>query len=275
MKWTQSKLVWFAALLVALSLLLALSSAVTGKPTFVRNITGAIVTPLQNGVAAATDWFTDLFGYFYRFDGLERENEELRRKIQEYEKLEISYHSAIKENSALREAAGIKAKHADFEMELCAVVALTDNGFQSALTLNKGSVSGIEAGDCVITGDGMVGFVDQVSLNSCVVKTVINVDFNASAAVSRTQEVVVTNGSFELASDGLLKVSYLENDADVRTGDMILTNGGAYPPDLIIGRVVEFCQESHGISSYASVEPVVDFSGLSTVLVIKEFHVEN
>ena len=275
MKWKQSKLMWFAAVLIALSLLLALSSAVTGKPSFVRNITGAIVTPLQNGVAAATDRFTDLFGYFYRFDALERENAELKRKIQEFEKLEISYNAAIKENSALREAAGIKAKHADFEMELCTVVALTDNGFQSALTLNKGSVSGIEAGDCVITGDGMVGFVDQVSLNSCVVKTVINVDFNASAAVSRTREVVVTNGSFELASDGLLKVSYLENDADVCPGDTILTNGGAYPPDLIIGRVVEFCQESHGISSYASVEPVVDFSGLSTVLVIKEFHVEN
>lgn len=275
MKWMQSKLVWFAALLVVVCLLLALSSAVTGKPTFVRNITGAIVTPLQNGVAAATDWFADLFGYFYRFDALERENEELKRKIQEYEKLEISYNAAIKENSALREAAGIKAKHADFEMELCTVVSLTDNGFQSALTLNKGSVSGIEVGDCVITGDGMVGFVDQVSLNSCVVKTVIHVDFNASAAVSRTREVVVTNGSFELASDGLLKVSYLENDADVKAGDVILTNGGAYPPDLIIGRVVEFCQESHGISSYASVKPVVDFSGLSTVLVIKEFHVEN
>ena len=275
MKWKQANLVWFAAVLIALSLLLALSSAVTGKPTFVRNITGAIVTPLQNGVAAATDRFTDLFGYFYRFDALERENAELKRKIQEFEKLEISYNAAIKENSALREAAGIKAKHADFEMELCTVVALTDNGFQSALTLNKGSVSGIEAGDCVITGDGMVGFVDQVSLNSCVVKTVINVDFNASAAVSRTREVVVTNGSFELASDGLVKAPYLENDADVRPGDTILTNGGAYPPDLIIGRVVEFCQESHGISSYASVEPVVDFSGLSTVLVIKEFHVEN
>ena len=275
MKLVRSKLFWFAAVLVAVSLILTLSSAITGKPTFLRNVTGAIVTPLQNGLSTATDWFTDLFGYFYRYDALERENAELKQQIQEYEKLEISYHSAIKENSALREAAGIKAKHADFEMELCTVVSLTDNGFQSALTLNKGSVSGIEAGDCVITGDGMVGFVDQVSLNSCVVKTVINVDFNASAALSRTREVVVTNGSFELASDGLLKVSYLENDADVRPGDMILTNGGAYPPDLIIGRVVEFCQESHGISSYASVAPVVDFSGLSTVLVIKEFHVEN
>ena len=49
MKLTRSKLFWFAVLLVAVSLALILSSAVTGKPTFVRNLTGAVVTPLQNG----------------------------------------------------------------------------------------------------------------------------------------------------------------------------------------------------------------------------------
>ena len=274
MKLMRSKLFWFAAVLVAASLLLTLSSAVTGKPTFVRNITGAIVTPLQNGVAAATDWFTDLFGYFYRYDALERENEELKQRIQEYEKLEIEYHAAVNQNAALREAAGIKAKRAEFELELCSVVSVSGNGFQSSLTLSRGSVSGIEVGDCVITGDGMVGYVDQVALNHCVVKTVIHVDFNASAAVSRTRDVVVASGDFELAADGLLKVPYLENDANIRVGDVILTNGGAYPPDLIVGRVAEVKQEKHGISSYAAIQPAVDLDSLSTVFVVKNFSVE-
>ena len=274
MKLMRSKLFWFAAVLVAVSLLLTLSSAVTGKPTFVRNITGAIVTPLQNGVAAATDWFTDLFGYFYRYDALERENEELKQRIQEYEKLEIEYHAAVNQNTALREAAGIKAKRAEFELELCSVVSVSGNGFQSSLTLSRGSVSGIEVGDCVITGDGMVGYVDQVALNHCVVKTVIHVDFNASAAVSRTRDVVVASGDFELAADGLLKVPYLENDANIRVGDVILTNGGAYPPDLIVGRVAEVKQEKHGISSYAAIQPAVDLDSLSTVFVVKNFSVE-
>ena len=110
-----------------------------------------------------------------------------------------------------------------------------------------------------------------------------DIEFMAYQAIAKCYDsdeynfsaVVVTNGSFELASDGLLKVSYLENDADLRPGDVILTNGGAYPPDLIIGKVEEFRQESHGISSYASVRPAVDISQLSTVLVIKDFHVEN
>ena len=274
MRLMRSKLFWFAAVLVVVSLLLTLSSAVTGKPTFVRSITGAIVTPLQNGVAAATDWFTDLFGYFYRYDALERENEELKQRIQEYEKLEIEYHAAVNQNAALREAAGIKAKRAEFELELCSVVSVSGNGFQSSLTLSRGSVSGIEVGDCVITGDGMVGYVDQVALNHCVVKTVIHVDFNASAAVSRTRDVVVASGDFELAADGLLKVPYLENDANIRVGDVILTNGGAYPPDLIVGRVAEVKQEKHGISSYAAIQPSVDLDSLSTVFVVKNFSVE-
>ena len=275
MKLFQSKLFWFAAILVLVCLIMTLFSAATGRPSVLRSVTGAIVTPLQKGVSSATDWLSDLFGYFYRYDDLQLENQQLRQKIQEYEKLEIEYHAAVNQNAALREAAGIKAKRAEFELELCSVVSVTGNGFQSSLTLSRGSVSGIEEGDCVITGDGMVGFVSEAGLNHCVVKTVIHVDFTASATVSRTREVVVTNGSFELASDGLLKVSYLENDADLRPGDVILTNGGAYPPDLIIGKVEEFRQESHGISSYASVRPAVDISQLSTVLVIKDFHVEN
>ena len=275
MKLLQSKLFWFAALLVLVCLVMTLFSAATGRPSVLRNLTGAVVTPLQKGVSSATDWFSDLFGYFYRYDDLELENQQLRQKIQEYEKLEIAYNAAIKENDALREAAGVKAKRADFSLELCSVVSMTGKGFESTLTLDRGSISGIEAGDCVITGDGMVGVVSQVGLNHCVVETVINVEFSASAAVSRTGEVVVTGGSFELSTDGLLKVSYLENDADVRPGDVILTNGGAYPPDLIIGRVEEFRQESHGISSYASVRPAVEFEHLSTVLVVKEFHVDN
>ena len=64
MKLTRSKLFWFAVLLVAVSLALILSSAVTGKPTFVRNLTGAVVPPLHNGVASVPDRLSDLFGYF-------------------------------------------------------------------------------------------------------------------------------------------------------------------------------------------------------------------
>lgn len=275
MRLMRSRLFWFTALLVAVCLALMLWSGVTGKPSFLSNITGAIVTPLQNGLSRAADWFGDLFGYFYRYDALVEENQALREQVQYYTSLENRYYSAVDQNTALREAAGIKQRHADFDMELCSVVSVAGSGFQSALTLSRGTLSGIEEGDPVITGDGLVGFVSEAGLNYCTVTTVINADFTAAAVVSRTREVVITQGSFELAADGCLKIAYLENDADIHEGDRIVTSGGSYPPDLMIGQVLSVQPESHGVCSFAQLEPAVSLDELSTVFVIKDFDVEN
>lgn len=275
MKLLRSKLFWFTALLVAVCLALMLWSGVTGKPSFLSNITGAVVTPLQNGLSRAADWFGDLFGYFYRYDALEAENEDLKEQLRQYQALEDRYYASVDQNTALREAAGIKKRHADYELELCTVVSVAGSGFQSALTLSRGSLAGIEEGDPVITGDGLVGFVSEVGSNYCTVTTVINADFTAAAMVSRTREVVVTEGSFELAAEGSLKVAYLENDADLVPGDRILTSGGAYPPELIIGTVRSVQPERHGVCSYAALEPAVALDSLSTVFVIKDFDVES
>lgn len=275
MRLMRSRLFWFTALLVAVCLALMLWSGVTGKPSFLSNITGAIVTPLQNGLSRAADWFGDLFGYFYRYDALVEENQALREQVQYYASLENRYYSAVDQNTALREAAGIKQRHADFDMELCSVVSVAGSGFQSALTLSRGTLSGIEEGDPVITGDGLVGFVSEAGLNYCTVTTVINADFTAAAVVSRTREVVITQGSFELAADDCLKIAYLENDADIHAGDRIVTSGGSYPPDLMIGQVLSVQPESHGVCSFAQLEPAVSLDELSTVFVIKDFDVEN
>lgn len=275
MKMFRSRLFWFAAVIVTICLSLMIWSAATGRSSFVTDLVGAVVTPLQNGVAKVTDKASGLFGYFYRYNALEKENEELKEQLSAYQRMENEYYSAISQNSALREAAGIRAKRTDFELELCTVVASAGSGFQSALTLSRGSLSGIEEGDPVITGGGLVGFVSEVGLSYCTVTTLINTNFTASALVSRTREVVAVQGNFELAAGGLLKIPYLENDADLKKGDMIFTNGGTYPPDLLIGRVTGFRPESHGISSYAVVEPAVKADELSTVFVIKNFNVED
>ncbi|MBR5390654.1 MAG: rod shape-determining protein MreC [Clostridia bacterium] len=275
MRLFHSRLFWFAVVIVAICLSLMIWTAATGRNSFVTDLVGAVVTPLQNGVSKVTDKASGLFGYFYRYSALEQENEALKEQLNAYQRMENEYYSAISQNSALREAAGIRAKRADFELELCTVVASAGSGFQSALTLSRGSLSGIEKGDPVITGGGLVGFVSEVGLSYCTVTTLINADFTASALVSRTREVVAAQGNFELAAEGMLKLPYLENDADIRVGDRIFTNGGTYPPDLIIGRVTDFRPETHGISSYAVVEPAVKADELSTVFVIKDFTVED
>jgi rod shape-determining protein MreC len=57
-------------------------------------------------------------------------------------------------------------------------------------------------------------------------------------------------------------------------GDLILTSGlgGAYPADVVVGQVVGVRKRETDLFQTASIQPVVNFSGLKAVLVITNFH---
>lgn len=275
MKFTVKKLIAFGAVLVVLCcgiMLWAAKSA--GSPTWLSAAAGAIVTPLERGASAVGTWVSDFFGYFYRYDSLKSENEEMQKQLAEYQSMENEYYSAIKENAELRKLTGIREKHADFQCEPCAVVSTISTGFQSSFTINRGSLSGIEAGDCVITDLGLVGYVSEVGVNYSTVITILNIDFQVSAINARTRETLVAQGSFEFSAQNRMKLSYLKNGADIQVGDTIVTSGSTkYPPNLTIGTVTDFAVEEHGICSYATIQPAVDFDKLTNVFVVKEFEV--
>ncbi|MBR4304063.1 MAG: rod shape-determining protein MreC [Clostridia bacterium] len=149
------------------------------------------------------------------------------------------------------------------------------SGYTSTFTINRGSIDGIEVGDCVMTDAGFVGYISSVALRSAEVITLINIDTKLACIVSRTRETVVVEGDFVLASDGCLKMPYLKNDVDLQTGDIIETSGATelFPKGIIVGTVKAVRREDHGISSYAVIEPAVDIEKLHTVFVVKDFEI--
>ncbi len=271
----RSKLFWFVIALVILSLGLMLFGEVTGKPSIFANALGVITTPLQHAVTGVTDWTTHFFSYFYKYSELEEENARLKEELAEYQKLEAKYYSAINENAQLRKLTGLIEKHSDFEIELCEVTAFAQSVTQSGLVLNKGSSSGIEQGDSVITDTGLVGYVSTVGLNYCEVVTVLDVSFKAACKVARTRETVIAEGDFALMGEGIFKLPYLSNTGDIKKGDIIETSGygGVFPKGIIVGTVKEVKLEQNGRSSYATLEPVADIGRLSWVYVVKAFEV--
>lgn len=277
MKLNYKKIIAFAvAILVVCCGTMLVAAMRPGAPTWLSSGVGAVITPLEQGVAAVGDAISDFFGYFYRYDELEAENEALRKELEKFQKLENMFFEAINENEELRKLTGIREKHSDFQCELAAVVSAIDIGIHSSFTINKGSLVGIEAGDCVITEAGLVGYIGEVGPNFSTVITVLNIQFQATALNTRTRETLVAQGNFDFAPKGLLKLSWLDNGANILENDTVVTSGSAnYPPNLTIGTIREFAVEDHGISSYATIEPAVDFTRLTDVFVVKEFEVVN
>lgn len=277
MKPNYKKLIALAVAICIVCCGVMLVSAVSGgKTTVFSSVLGAVVTPLEQATATVGDKISDFFGYFYRYDELQAENEALRAELEKFQKLENMFYEAINENEELRKLTEIREKHSDFQCELAAVVSTIDLGIHSSFTINKGSLVGIEVGDCVITDAGLVGYIGEVGPNFSTVITVLNIEFQATALNTRTRETLVAQGNFDFAPKGLLKLSWLDHHANILVHDVVVTSGSnKYPPNLTIGTIREFAVEDHGISSYATIEPAVNFSRLTDVFVVKSFEVVN
>ena len=148
--------------------------------------------------------------------------------------------------------------------------------WESTLTLDKGSSADVEAGDCVITETGvLVGVVSKVGYNWSTVSTVIDTGIEMGGIVSRTYSAGIVEGSFDLMSQGKLRLSYLPEGAQLVSGDEVLTSGrgDVYPSGLVVGQVEGVFTDPSGQSRYAVVVPEAQLDNLIEVFVIKDFEI--
>ena len=115
--------------------------------------------------------------------------------------------------------------------------------------------------------------MQEVGLTYSKVRTVLDPALKASASISRTDESGYTGGSLSLASEGLLRINYLERTSSVVSGDFVVTSGlgGVFPSGLLIGRVTSVAPDTDGMTLYGLVEPFVDIANLRRVMVITSF----
>ena len=78
-----------------------------GGPNMLSGVMGAVVTPLEKGVNAVTDWASGIFGYFYRYSSLQEENARLKEELADLRNQQREYLEALSENADLREMLGL------------------------------------------------------------------------------------------------------------------------------------------------------------------------
>ncbi|MBQ6902833.1 MAG: rod shape-determining protein MreC [Oscillospiraceae bacterium] len=259
---------------VLISLILAIMSAVSGgRISPVASLVNIISEPLQKACGAVTDFFSDRADRALRYDELEKENQKLREELSLLRQALRENEAMEKENVQLRAALAMRERDSSFVFESAEIIAKNADNWTRSFTINKGATSGLTPDNCVITSDGMVGYISEVGATWATVTAITDTTMEASAIASRTRDVASAEGDFELMSDGCFRLSYLPRNTQVLAGDIIETSGvgGLFPKGIVLGYVVEVRNESHGISKYAIVKPAVDLDRVNHVLVIKSF----
>ena len=253
--------------------MMAVSAADSGRVTIFEDIAGIIITPIQNLCTTVSSKSGDFIAVFTEFNEMKEENVRLKEELAATAAALRDSQEYKLENESLKGILGIKEENPDFTFEPALIVADDRSGYSHTLTLNKGSLSNIKKRDVIITEQGLVGYVTEVGSTWCRAITILDASCEIGALVTRTQDIGVLEGDYELQSNGNCKVSYLSNEVQLNSGDGIVTSGigGTFPGKILIGNVIEIKPEAHGISQYAVIEPAVNFDELKNVFVITGF----
>lgn len=239
--------------------------------TNVGTITGAVLTPIQNGFTAVVNAVENLFSGIGSSSRLAEENEQLRSQINTLREQQVELDELRRQNDFYKSFLGLKEQNPDYRFTAARVIASDPSDIYGNFTINAGTLSDVSVGCAVITPEGLCGVVTEVGLNYAYVRTLLDPEVQISAYDSRTREDGLTAGSVELARAGQLRLTQLERSDTAAAGDYVVTYGGSYPEGLLIGEILEISPASDGLSKYAVVRPFADIHALSNVFVITSF----
>ena len=261
---------------ICAAFMLAGAASRDGEAGIVHDTQGALAAPARTAATALTDWMEGIYGYLYEYDMLVEENNSLRGELAEAQEMAREYEELKAENDRLYALLELREKRADFQLESCKIVSWDTSNYTSAFTIGKGSDSGIELGDCVITEYGaLVGQVCELGDTWATVRTVIDVNMDVGAFVGSNSYAGVISGEFSLMKQGLTRVTYLASGAQIFTEDEVLTSGkgGAFPSGLLIGTVTTVMTQAGGQNTYGVIEPACDVDALSQVFIVTDYEI--
>lgn len=196
-------------------------------------------------------------------------NEQLEAEVARLQSQIIELQQQNSELEVLSALLDFARTHAENEYITAAVIGRDISPFLHYVIINRGSDDGLRRGMPVVSSQGLVGRVAAVTADGARVQLITDPDTAINVRIQPSGAEGLLQGSIT----GDMTIEAIPQDANVQTGDLILTSGlgGNYPPDMLIGQVSSIRQRPVELFQSASVEPVVDFAQLEIVLVIVNF----
>ena len=234
---------------------------------------GTVFSPLSDAAAYISEKFDNFKGGFISSRSYMDRVEELEEQVADYQSKLVDYDKLQKQVEAYEKFLGVKEKNPDFQFVAGTVIGRDAADVFGSFVLNCGSADGVAVGDPVISGEYLIGIVNETSPTSCTVLSVCDPKFSAAAYEIRTGEAGYTQTTTKLGVQGVLKLSGLERDTAVAEGGIVCTSGvgGVFPRGLIIGTVTTVQKEEGDISYYAEVKPEIEISEVQDAFVITDF----
>ncbi len=258
------------AILLILAIIFAVSIISAGSGNAATDFVNKGMSVVSGGFSSVAKTIRDnvsgIFSYKSlqaQIDKLESENEQLKKQLVET-KLDREELEQLEE---LSDVLNFEYISKEFDMVAADITSLDGSNWTNIFTINRGSESGIEIGDAVVNGMGLVGRISDTGEGWSKVISIIDDDSQVSFKLVRDRKQLgVVSGN----ENGSISGYMMDAESTVAEGDVIVTSGlGTFPKGLEIGNVKSVVYNSNTLLKEITVEPAVNFRGLEKVAVIK------
>ena len=259
-------------LFLAVSLFFCLGLMFLSQAGVLAPVEGIAAVPLNfisgifNNVALQlTGGVTDIA----ELQNLRQRNADLEEALAQFQSELVELREIASDYERLTELLDYTTRATNQEFVAADVINVDQSNLLRTITSNRGARDGIAPGMPVVSGQGLIGQVLDVSANASRVLLITD----RSSAISARLQTSRVEGSVQGQLSGNLRMTMIPLDQAVGVGDLVITSGlgGNFPPDIVIGVVTSIRQFEFELFQEAEVTSLNNFDTLEFVLVMTSF----
>jgi rod shape-determining protein MreC len=251
------------------------SEAESGPLHAIQRGVATLLSPLESVANQALKPARDLVNWFDETFEARGENEQLEEDLAAARAELAEAQAALGQNEEFRAMLALNEKlglDPSYEPVTTRIIARSPSVINATLGVNIGSGDGVEVDDPVISGDGLVGRITEVTDSTSQVQLITDPRNAVSAQVQPDGPQGIVEPVAGDPDD--LRLDFVSDEEEVEEGQILITAGwsdgeisSAYPHGILIGEVTETTLGDQDFQR-VTVRPFVDMRELEYVQVL-------
>ncbi len=253
--------------LISYSLFSSTSNVMTTSVNEASSWAGRIFSEPVNMVVRFVNSVDNLVNTF-------EENQYLKQRIDQVNEFQVRIADLEVENEKMRQELDLTETLSNFEPLSATVISRSPDQWMETLVINVGSNDGVRKDMSVMSGNGLIGRIIEVTPNSSKVLLLTSEQSNEGVVSARIQTANETSAN-GIVSDYDPKAKHyimtqVNPDAEIKAGDMVITSGlgGVTPSTLLIGEVASAQMDDYGLFQTVNITPAGEMTDIRFVTVI-------
>lgn len=244
-----------------------------GTPPVVQQLTSDVTAVMGRIISKPANALNSFFSDINNLEDTFKENKRLKEKVDSLAESQAELSVLREENEQLKSELDLQSSLTEYTTMTGTVISRNPDAWVDQVIVDRGSMDGLERGMSVMSKNGLVGRISEVSPTSSKVtllSTTAPSSILTSTEIMQEEETIfgVLTG-FDLERNELV-MEQITSEAAIEIGKEVITSGlgGLVPRGLLVGTITEISLDSQGLGQRVYIEPATDFTDIQFVTII-------